>query len=170
MYMCEYVYDIMYNVRVCVREKEGEKERREDPKGMEKPIPSYQRKWLLADRKKRCAFSAEDDNNKHLRSASFKLERESFFYNQPLTHAIFQYPASFIHVLDYGSPWLTFVSMRIVVCNAARKMSFFGIFSEIFSKIDRRLGFFKFIRKKLQSYTRPEGKKRNCPRFRLLQH
>ncbi|KYN45337.1 hypothetical protein ALC56_00183 [Trachymyrmex septentrionalis] len=40
---------------------------------MEKPIPSYQRKWLLADRKKRCAFSAEDDNNKHLRLASFKL-------------------------------------------------------------------------------------------------
>ncbi|KYQ49050.1 hypothetical protein ALC60_12107 [Trachymyrmex zeteki] len=80
---------------------------------MEKPIPSYQRKWLLADRKKRCAFSAEDDNNKHLRSASFKLERESFFYNQPLTHAIFQYPASFIHVLDYGSPWLTFVSRGV---------------------------------------------------------
>ncbi|KYM87356.1 hypothetical protein ALC53_03543 [Atta colombica] len=32
---------------------------------MEKPIPSYQRKWLLADRKKCYTFSAKDDNNKH---------------------------------------------------------------------------------------------------------
>lgn len=50
------------------------------PKGMEKPIPSYQRKWLLADRKERRAFSAEDDNNKRLRSASTKLERGSAFF------------------------------------------------------------------------------------------
>ena len=63
--VCVCVYDIMYGctMYVCVREKEGE--RREGPKGMEKPIPSYQRKWLLADRKKCYAFSAEDDNNKH---------------------------------------------------------------------------------------------------------
>lgn len=72
----------MYDVRVyivCEKEGEGEKERRDGPKGMEKPIPSYQRKWLLADRKERRAFSAEDDNNKRLRSASTKLERESLF-------------------------------------------------------------------------------------------
>ncbi|EGI65114.1 hypothetical protein G5I_06576 [Acromyrmex echinatior] len=85
---------------------------------MEKPIPSYQRKWLLADRKKRCAFSAEDDNNKHLRSA--KLKRESFFYNQPLAHAIFQYPHP-LSISDYGSPWLTFVSNTDRCCSRGVK-------------------------------------------------
>lgn len=73
------MYVRVYGICVYVREKEGEKERQEDLKGMEKPIPSYQRKWLLADRKERRAFSAEDDNNKCLRSASSKLERESLF-------------------------------------------------------------------------------------------
>lgn len=97
-------------MRMCRREKEGEKERHEDPKGMEKPIPSYQRKWLLADRKERRAFSAEDDNNKRLRSASSKLKRESF-YNRPLTRAIFQYPAPFFHVRG-GGLWITLAHLR----------------------------------------------------------
>lgn len=80
---------------VCVCEKEGEKDRREGPKGMEKPIPSYQRKWLLVDRKERHAFSAEDDNNKRLRSRS-KLMRESLFIIGPyIPHDI---SISFFHV------------------------------------------------------------------------
>jgi len=42
-----------------VYEKAEEKEKRDGPKGMEKPIPSYQRKWLLATRKERRAFSPQ---------------------------------------------------------------------------------------------------------------
>lgn len=70
--------DTCTRVYECINEGERERERRQtrSPKGMEKPIPSYQRKWLLADRKERCVRSAEDDNNnnKRLRSVSLKLK------------------------------------------------------------------------------------------------
>lgn len=111
------VYDIMsvrmFDVRVYVCEKEREKERREGPKGMEKPIPSYQRKWLLADRKERCTFSAEDDNNKRLRTANSKLVAREPFYNRPLNSTrYFNIRHPFSTSMDYGSPWLTFVALK----------------------------------------------------------
>lgn len=55
-----------------------------------------------------------------------------------------------------------------IICNAAREMSFSGIFNRAFSKIDGRLGFLKFIREKLQSYTRAgEEKKGKLPALAL---
>lgn len=111
------VYDIMsvrmFDVRVGTYVYARKRERkigREGPKGMEKPIPSYQRKWLLADRKERHAFSAEDDNNKRLRSARSKLVRESLFIIGPyiphdisISDALFPRPRIMDHLGSLSS-------------------------------------------------------------------
>jgi len=111
----------MYNVRV--REKEGK--RREGPKGMEKPIPSYQRKWLLADRKKCYAFSAEDDNNKHFTIGELQIEvRELLLQSalNPCDISISAYPLSTSRIMDHLGSLSS--QMRTGITYNAARMNF----------------------------------------------
>lgn len=93
-------------------------------------------------------FSAEDDNNKRLWSAGFKLERagQGSLHNGPLPDTIFQYPAPFFAwIMDHLGRLslslllsLFFIGPNAPVIRNARKMNFPGIFREAFRKINCR--------------------------------
>jgi len=109
------------NVRVYERKRKRKRSATIQGDGKANSVVSAQ---MVIGRQKgtSCVFSTEDDNNKRLRSASSKLERENaFFYNRPLIHAIFQYPASFFH---RSGLWITLAHFHRsqtrtgIICNA----------------------------------------------------
>jgi len=92
-------------ISMYVRKGERERERGRGPRGMEKPILSYQRKWLLADRKKRLHSPQKTIiiNVYDWRASNWNARAEGS-YNPPLLRAIFQYPSLHFPRIESAPP------------------------------------------------------------------